>query len=1026
MRIKLAIVFAAVISSMLTLIAHARTTYYVNGTCGSDAWTETRSVCVAPNGPERTVQAEIDASATGDTVIVADATYTGNGNRDLDFGGRDIHLRSQSLDPALCVIDPADTAGQPEATAQIAAKPRRFVFDGRLYSTPCVTFAFSRPVETFGASGAIVPADEPRFSPPLTLASAPEIETVRATPGLIRVLATGLDHDGTTPLLVVRHYSHLLLDVFTVAGEALLEAEITGVGRNRTRLGDGGDIMQGSIPDRAYPPEAGVVCHGLIVLLCRVLERDGSGQWTPTGVALVVSQDQGVTWEFVYEDRPVQEGHARLAFWAMQNWWPMERGPNPLEAYFVATDYRNNLGADGGRFYMFCASRPSVSEEWTLEPVIRLYEQIGTLREHFHTGAVVPIGSGGLRAVVAVGDGQDLNRIVSLTRSDRNYLGPGWQVDETYHGSEGTPGAQGNQFVGCAPGPEPGQIIAGCDLTTPNLMLLTVDDLSKPHPKTEFLYGLGWADGRATLNFLVRTPTPELGGPYVATYRPQQGNQVPRCSRGLYSPDGRNWTQAFSRDSTDLFTIGLHGEHIYFDRRSLPPEGLLRVPVPRVVTRRPLVIGPGGLQRAVNDPLVQRGSYGMIEPLEKSPQGLWLDGGVPIDPQPPCAGPVYRVRASKYDAGRGIGRFLPAGNATNIGDILGIDALQIRCWVRNIQAESASRPFLQTGSSGQPAQIGQLLTVHNTDTWIPVTEVGDIVVGPGETLQIGLWNGTIQPADADFYLALDAAVEGLGFPGYAMMPDESDPPVGTWSPDELASVTGFSCGLRWTITLAAEIPWDGWDTSVASVPQWPIATLWSDEDNYIELLADTAEGKLVARIVRDGALAGALESGQLCWIRGSSVLVSIAEPGDGTGVQITLSAAGQPVREAIPAAPLFRTASLLLQPAQIRFGDHTGASGNGLEVRVSPMVWWGGRIDEQTFLGEEQRRMLLTSLDFLDLPVLTNPDCDHSGALDIFDFLCFQNSFVLGEPYACDCDPDPVCDIFDFLCFQSAFVAGCP
>ena len=58
-------------------------------------------------------------------------------------------------------------------------------------------------------------------------------------------------------------------------------------------------------------------------------------------------------------------------------------------------------------------------------------------------------------------------------------------------------------------------------------------------------------------------------------------------------------------------------------------------------------------------------------------------------------------------------------------------------------------------------------------------------------------------------------------------------------------------------------------------------------------------------------------------------------------------------------------------------------------------------------------------------------DCDGSGMLDIFDFLCFQNSFVNGEPYACDCDTStgtnpPVCDIFDFLCFQNAFVAGCP
>ena len=59
-------------------------------------------------------------------------------------------------------------------------------------------------------------------------------------------------------------------------------------------------------------------------------------------------------------------------------------------------------------------------------------------------------------------------------------------------------------------------------------------------------------------------------------------------------------------------------------------------------------------------------------------------------------------------------------------------------------------------------------------------------------------------------------------------------------------------------------------------------------------------------------------------------------------------------------------------------------------------------------------------------------DCDQStgvGVLDIFDFLCWQNSFVLGESYACDCDTSTgplVCDLFDFLCFQDAFVGGCP
>ena len=55
-------------------------------------------------------------------------------------------------------------------------------------------------------------------------------------------------------------------------------------------------------------------------------------------------------------------------------------------------------------------------------------------------------------------------------------------------------------------------------------------------------------------------------------------------------------------------------------------------------------------------------------------------------------------------------------------------------------------------------------------------------------------------------------------------------------------------------------------------------------------------------------------------------------------------------------------------------------------------------------------------------------DCDQSsgaGVLDIFDFICFQDAFVGGDPSA-DCTGDTVLDIFDFVCFQDAFAGGCP
>jgi hypothetical protein len=51
-------------------------------------------------------------------------------------------------------------------------------------------------------------------------------------------------------------------------------------------------------------------------------------------------------------------------------------------------------------------------------------------------------------------------------------------------------------------------------------------------------------------------------------------------------------------------------------------------------------------------------------------------------------------------------------------------------------------------------------------------------------------------------------------------------------------------------------------------------------------------------------------------------------------------------------------------------------------------------------------------------------DCDNSGTLSLFDFLCFVNRFNEGHEYA-DCDQNGELDLFDFLCFVNDFNQGC-
>jgi len=52
-----------------------------------------------------TIQEAVTAAAFHDTVLLNDQTFMGEGNRDIDFGGKPVIVRSEGGDPRSCVID---------------------------------------------------------------------------------------------------------------------------------------------------------------------------------------------------------------------------------------------------------------------------------------------------------------------------------------------------------------------------------------------------------------------------------------------------------------------------------------------------------------------------------------------------------------------------------------------------------------------------------------------------------------------------------------------------------------------------------------------------------------------------------------------------------------------------------------------------------------------------------------------------------------------------------------------------------
>jgi hypothetical protein len=65
------------------------------------------------SGDQPDIQTAINTAADGDEIVLADGRFAGDGNRDLDFRGKEITIRSQSGDPLQCIIDCEGSVAEP-------------------------------------------------------------------------------------------------------------------------------------------------------------------------------------------------------------------------------------------------------------------------------------------------------------------------------------------------------------------------------------------------------------------------------------------------------------------------------------------------------------------------------------------------------------------------------------------------------------------------------------------------------------------------------------------------------------------------------------------------------------------------------------------------------------------------------------------------------------------------------------------------------------------------------------------------
>ncbi|MBL8760802.1 MAG: hypothetical protein JNL50_05805 [Phycisphaerae bacterium] len=332
---------------------------------------------------------------------------------------------------------------------------------------------------------------------------------------------------------------------------------------------------------------------------------------------------------------------------------------------------------------------------------------------------------------------------------------------------------------------------------------------------------------------------------------------------------------------------------------------------------------------------------------------------------------------------------------------------RIRCWVldgtwgvltgQNGQSypNKTAQMSMRTrdgSATGDPTDQGAPLLYSCSNRWCPLTIVGfRTITNSVDPTKNGLGiellcasdsyrnqSGVRPPDDNYLYLAIDGAFEGNGGLPYPMAltevntaPQEQPP---EWLTLSLGSTTDgypLSFGSNWTLRLAGQVPIGNWDQYAErrgdpplflDERYWPLATLWADANNWIEVVANCKDKAFRVRYSVAGTITERdFGEGEQLWLPDSVLMVAISWNATDHKLYFGATLAGGAVATGPDEG--IEVASWSAQTAPLSHLKFRGASDEVVEFR-----WIGGEFTDQPTTSAGIKSGSFTSIGFMEGP----------------------------------------------------------